>query len=104
MWRGVAKFLKILDTRGFVNFYKFEDFKNAYKNANLSTTAMNVSQIIESSTAGVFRGDEDRQSKTMSDTANAAIITGAVGASALNKGGEMLGGFVDRMTGGALSE
>ena len=104
MWRGVANFMKILDTRGFVNFYKFEDFKNAYKNANLSTTAMNVSQIIESSTAGVFRGDEDRQSEAMSDTANAAIITGAVGASALNKGGEMLGGFVDRMTGGALSE
>ena len=40
----------------------------------------------------------------MSQSANAAIITGAVGMDVLNKGGEMLGGFVDRMTGGALSE
>jgi hypothetical protein len=65
---------------------------------------MNVSQIIESSVAGGFRADEDRQSETMSTAADATVLTGALGVSALDKGADMLGGFVDRMTGGALTE
>ena len=91
--------MRITDNRGFVNFYKFEDFKNAYKNANLSTTAMNVSQIIESVTAGVFRADEDRQKKDFETAANAAIITGAVGADVVSRGVDMLGGFIAEQTG-----
>ena len=102
--RGLANLMRITDNRGFVNFFKFEDFKNAYKNANLSTTAMNVSQIIESSLAGGFRADEDRQSETMSTAADATTLAGAVGVTALDKGADMLGGFVNRMTGGELSQ
>ena len=97
--RGIANLMRINDNRGFVNFFKFEDFKNAYKNANLSTTAMNVSQIIESVTAGVFRADEDRQKKDFETAANAAIITGAVGADVVSRGVDMLGGFIAEQTG-----
>jgi hypothetical protein len=87
--RGIANLMRLNDNRGFVNFFKFEDFKNAYKNANLSTTAMNVSQIIESSVAGGFRADEDRQSQTVSDVGDAAIMTGAATIGAVDKGLEI---------------
>jgi hypothetical protein len=50
---------------------------------------MNVSQIIESSVAGGFRADEDRQSQTVSDVGDAAIMTGAATIGAVDKGLEI---------------
>ena len=87
--RGFLSSLNILDNRRFANFYSFDNFKKAYKNAHLSTGAMNLSQILESSASGYVRGNEEVQENVVGTAADAGIQAVALGAGAINKGLEV---------------
>ena len=82
--RGVLSSLNILDNRRFANFYSFDNFKKAYKNAHLSTTAMNLSQVLESSASGYYRADDEARKNILDPVANAAIQGSALAVGAVD--------------------
>jgi|19_taG_2_1085344.scaffolds.fasta_scaffold01283_2 hypothetical protein len=80
--RGFLNLLGILDARDFARFLNYKTFKDGYKWAHLSPTSMNLSQVLESSSSGYFRGhDEDRADliDVVGDTAiqGAGLVVGA---------------------------
>ena len=87
--RGFLSSLNILDNRRFANFYSFDNFKNAYKNAHLSKGAMNLSQVLESSAAGYVRGNEEVSEDIVGTAADIGIQGVALGAGAVDKGMEI---------------
>jgi len=87
--RGVLSSLNILDNRRFANFYSFDNFKKAYKNAHLSTGAMNLSQVLESSAAGYVRGNEEVSEDIVGTAADIGIQGVALGAGVVDKGMEI---------------
>tara|TARA_R100000742_G_C4279512_1_gene104305 strand:- start:1705 stop:4932 length:3228 start_codon:yes stop_codon:yes gene_type:complete len=87
--RGFLSSLNILDNRRFANFYSFDNFKKAYKNAHLSTGAMNLSQVLESSAAGYVRANEELSEEIVGTAADAGIQAVALGAGAVDKGLEV---------------
>ena len=88
--KGFVGLFNMIDNRRFVNFYNFKEFKAAYKNAHLSTTAMNLSQVLESSASAYYRANDEARGNVTQPVANASIITGAtvgnLGAAVVEKG------------------
>jgi hypothetical protein len=84
--RGFINLLGILDARDFARFLDYKTFKEGYKWAHLSPTSMNLSQVLESSSSGYFRGHDEDRAQMTSSVANASASvagTAALGAQSL---------------------